>query len=515
MLAVNQINAKTQIIEPKTHSTLETVFALVQPQPFDPIRFNTELIAATNTDLRAVPAQIQHICNKAFYQGFFFQGDSENTANETQSTAAQLDQTITAFISTIQQSQHHNLLEPLILKQVMQSQYAQISLKVGGQNGARFSKGIFNTFTLLRLNTGKFVHLTNSLHFETCSQIEKQFQLNLSRFKAAINRQTQVKIVLGRGGQGKVRLGLFAHHKQQTLQPIAIKKITQQQDAHQEILNANTLRSNYIPQFYGFTAAKKNHVVEKYYLAYQLIDGGTGLAYAHKIQGMKQNQPNTFEQAVIHAAKQYTLAVLSIHAQGYAHSDIKLENFLHSTNGEVYITDLGFAHQQLDNFNGGTCSFCPPETDSWRYNAQLHDSFSLGICLLALMYGGVHQLQDSVLLTSSPQRFGLGQKFTLTKSKTLNPYGQKIFQGLENTSHIKINRLIDVIIKLLDKNPAKRLTVLAAGDFFTKNNVTLNKPQLEHESTQALSTFEALEACQARTTTPNNSELSFLLQGIN
>lgn len=488
--------------------SMESLFALIKPVPIS----NQSLLAIETADLRSVPQHLRHVCNQVFYQAFFFLGmEPKITGEDVNDIHSQVADYISQLPSNIQPPKTNKACTNAVINQVLKSQHAQMPGRVGGLLGAKFPKDCNLTpYTLLRLNTGHFVHLTNSLDASAKSFIETRFQLNLDPFtKTTPNPTRDLRIVFGKGGQGKVRLGIMAPNNTQNtdIKPLAIKKIATKQHAHREIENALALQSTYLPEFLGFTEAKKDNIVEKYYLAYQLIDGGDGIKNAKRIARLSESTPNEHEQEVIQTAKEYAKAVLSIHKQGYSHSDVKLDNFLHSTSGDIFINDLGFAHSRLHAFAGGTQTYLPPETHSTIYDAQKHDSFSLGVCFLALIYGGPNKLDNELILTSSPQRFGRTQDFRLTNMSN-NQYRR--FDGVKNTKALKVNNFLDIVIQLLDVNPNQRLSVQKACDYF--DQLDLANPLSSDDETA--SKADSMEALGARTSIPDHSEFAGMLQGI-
>ena len=88
-------------------------------------------------------------------------------------------------------------------------------------------------------------------------------------------------------------------------------------------------------------------------------------------------------------------ALEHLHARSVVHRDVKLENWLTFSNGRIKLTDFGLSYtyadeRRHDNINGfvGSISYCAPEILSRTvYNGFLLDSWSVTVCLFAMVTG--------------------------------------------------------------------------------------------------------------------------------
>lgn len=87
-------------------------------------------------------------------------------------------------------------------------------------------------------------------------------------------------------------------------------------------------------------------------------------------------------------------ALVHLHRVGYAHRDVKLENWVIARSGEVMLIDFGFAQPLQEPYEAmcGSEHYIAPEL--WRASGgtparidlSLADLWSLGICLYALLF---------------------------------------------------------------------------------------------------------------------------------
>jgi serine/threonine protein kinase len=84
-------------------------------------------------------------------------------------------------------------------------------------------------------------------------------------------------------------------------------------------------------------------------------------------------------------------AVSHVHSSKIAHLDIKLENWL-IVDGVVKLSDFGLSclqdHDHLLQGRIGTRRYCAPEMlEGFPYDGFLSDTWSLGVCLFAMLSG--------------------------------------------------------------------------------------------------------------------------------
>lgn len=143
---------------------------------------------------------------------------------------------------------------------------------------------------------------------------------------------------------------------------------------------------------------------------------------------------------ILHIFRQVLSAVLYMHRQGILHRDIKDENIVIDEHYNIWIIDFGSASLipladggYFSRFNG-TVSFAAPEVGygSGRYNGLKAESWTLGVLLYTMAFkrapfvsGQAARLETLVIPTNSPNSRELA--------------------------------MIDLIRKLLEKDPSKRL----------------------------------------------------------
>lgn len=81
-------------------------------------------------------------------------------------------------------------------------------------------------------------------------------------------------------------------------------------------------------------------------LVIELLSGGELFDYLVSRQRLAEREARTF-------ARQIISAVEFCHGRGIIHRDLKLENLLLDSNGDIKITDFGFSNIKLDD---GLCN---------------------------------------------------------------------------------------------------------------------------------------------------------------
>ncbi|KAK3592808.1 hypothetical protein CHS0354_009252 [Potamilus streckersoni] len=121
------------------------------------------------------------------------------------------------------------------------------------------------------------------------------------------------------------------------------------------------------------------------YIVMELAQGGDLL------DKITEEGPLSKEQAQ-KIFKQIVEAVEYMHRQNMAHRDLKLENILLDSEGNVKVTDFGFSKtvnkNELSNTFCGSAVYTAPEIlKGEAYNAFKADVWSLGVILYGLVYG--------------------------------------------------------------------------------------------------------------------------------
>eukprot|EP00928_Gymnodinium_smaydae_P080972 TRINITY_DN64562_c0_g1_i1.p1 TRINITY_DN64562_c0_g1~~TRINITY_DN64562_c0_g1_i1.p1 ORF type:complete len:581 (-),score=160.95 TRINITY_DN64562_c0_g1_i1:115-1779(-) len=148
------------------------------------------------------------------------------------------------------------------------------------------------------------------------------------------------------------------------------------------------------------------------------------------------------EQLAADTTYQMLLAVAYLHANGVAHRDLKLENFLYESkdSDHLKLIDFGFAkfwdrNKKMEQACGSV-HYVAPEVLAHSYTDQA-DLWSLGV----IVY---------MLLTGSPPFHGTDDE-VLKKVKACRPHWSSRFKTLSETSQ-------DFVRKLIVLDPAERLT---------------------------------------------------------
>jgi calcium-dependent protein kinase len=149
------------------------------------------------------------------------------------------------------------------------------------------------------------------------------------------------------------------------------------------------------------------------------------------------------------------------------HRDLKPENILIDANGKIRIIDFGLSKYYIQGMTlkeiVGTPSYMAPEVTTGEYGPEC-DLWSVGIIMFRMLYG---KLPD----------FGSGKEEILKRLRT----GKfKILENEENSFFS--NECKDLLEKLLEKNPSKRIKVKEALEsrWFSRKNKE-NAPEWVYE----------------------------------
>jgi serine/threonine protein kinase len=336
--------------------------------------------------------------------------------------------------------------------------YLKNSPEIAIENGVYISKKDFDLENTLVISAHTFdvYALTNTLSMKDIMKLSQKYpEMGLP----AVTRLDQkLKYIIGEGGFGKVR---FAKNLS-TGNYVAVKKITQLKAAKSEIDSYSAVGNgkNLVRLYTHATVINKNNQ-EKSYLFIEFIQGGDGKKYCEKIENdininAQQNPEDAKELKRI--SKEYLASAAELHTKGVFHCDIKPENFLHATNGDIKIIDYGLYTTNKYKIGGGTIYFACPEMfpdlgNTHLYDAQKHDSFSLGLCLLEQAVVFEKRDTQKKLIDS----LGNSHAVKIYPIQIKNRTGIH-FSGFKNTQILAGRNIDEVIMKLMDKDPAKRIT---------------------------------------------------------
>lgn len=264
------------------------------------------------------------------------------------------------------------------------------------------------------------------------------------------------KFMLGKGAFGKVRLA----RNLETGEFVAVKKFSSRENAMQELKEfaiigqgkglATTLGHAHIQQ-----TNKKGQHIEKSYVFLPLSNMGSGVEASQKLQSMKKTDPAGAEKELNRIAFNYTEHLATLHAKGLVHRDIKPDNYLHSSDGSIKLSDFGFVDQGDDASKYskryvGTPGFIPPEMTTSEYSGTKHDAFSLGVTLLEMKLGTmVDQYRGNHLTVGN-------RSFKLSLDESGNCWGTNLKHP--DLANMKYETLDEVITGLLSRDPKLRLT---------------------------------------------------------
>ena len=188
----------------------------------------------------------------------------------------------------------------------------------------------------------------------------------------------------------------------------------------------------------------------KHCLIYEFVDGVTLLDYANE-----QGPLNEFEIQTI--LGQIVSALYYLHENCHViHRDLKCENILIDKNRTVRIIDFGFSCSGKEKIHSTICGspayIAPEMICNSNYNYPV-DVWSLGVVLYAISYGFL-PFYDPNINTSMEKIVNEQPEFPNTVSFLLR----------------------DLISKMLEKDPAKRITLkgIMEHKFFTRGNFGQN-----------------------------------------
>lgn len=300
--------------------------------------------------------------------------------------------------------------------------------------------------SVVRSSNGQLYELINSPTAAQRDLLQKlQLQVEEGSFK------------LGEGSFGKVRLARNMH----TGDIVAVKKFISRIDAeneikeHKRIGQGKGLSTMLDYAHVNIVGQKRGQPTRKSYVFLPLSNQGNGKNAAEKIASLLLENPQLAEQKLKNIDFNYAEHIATLHKKGFAHRDIKPENYLHSTNGEILLTDFGFAtpingKQPNPYADAGTPRYLPPEYLTSRYDPIKHDAFSLGLTMLETKLGNLPDDLAQAHLTIN------GRSFSLTADE----------RGLclgTNLQHPDLNKMKyetrdEVIAGLLSYDPQTRLT---------------------------------------------------------
>lgn len=241
----------------------------------------------------------------------------------------------------------------------------------------------------------------------------------------------EVLTVLGKGAYGKVQLVRHKGDGQVYAMKSLSKKLLVEFDLlGRTIVERNTLlRANHP----FITAARYSFQSEtKLFLVLEYVPGG-------ELFSRLSEERKFSETRVKYYAAQLILAVGYLHSIGVLHRDLKPENILVDKDGYLKITDFGLVKEKMTG-NQKTATFCgtadyiAPEMILGKSYDKAVDWWSIGILIFEMLYGypPFYDQNTNAMYKS------------IVRDKVEFPPG-----GSEE--------VVDLISKLLEKDPSKRL----------------------------------------------------------
>ena len=243
-----------------------------------------------------------------------------------------------------------------------------------------------------------------------------------------------ISSTIGYGNFSKVKLGYHSI----TNEKVAIKILKTNSDLEEierisrEIKILSILKNNYIIQLYEtITNEKKVYIIMEYIKGKDLSDL------------INDNKSQITENLISYYFRQLISCIEYIHTLGIAHRDIKPENILISSyNNKIKLIDFGlsnsYKHGDLLNTPCGSPCFAAPEMlDGKKYNGLYTDIWSTGVVLYFMLSRGELPFNEE------------------DRTKLYNKIKKCEFNMPNNISDIGK----DIIMKLLERNPNKRIKI--------------------------------------------------------
>ena len=248
---------------------------------------------------------------------------------------------------------------------------------------------------------------------------------------------------LGTGSFGRVQLvrhiptgRYFALKKLRKTEVIRLKQIEHTNSERKLLVSARN--HPFLVQMYG-TTQDAGYL----YVLMEYVSGGELFSLLRKVKTL----PNFVAQFY---AAQVILAFEHLHSQNIIYRDLKPENILITRDGNIKIVDFGFAKEVPDQTWTlcGTPDYLAPEIILSKGYGRAVDYYALGILIYEMLAGfppfyheNHMKLYDNIVHAEA--RF----------PSSFDPIAK------------------DLVIKLLEKNPAKRLGVQAGGISDIKNHI--------------------------------------------
>ncbi|KAG0283378.1 hypothetical protein BGZ96_012261 [Linnemannia gamsii] len=198
--------------------------------------------------------------------------------------------------------------------------------------------------------------------------------------------------------------------------------------------------------------------------------------------------------------QQMILGIEYLHEHDIIHRDIKPDNLLRSGDGTVKIVDFGVSEMfnkkgdDLTKKSAGSPAFMAPELcrhDHGEVSGRATDVWSMGVTLYCIRYGTLPYVSESIL---EMHRVIREEDYQIPNEETEDP------------------RFVALIHKLLDKDPAKRITIeqLRTDPWVTNNE---REPLISKDENTANAVTEVTEE-DLRSAVQKISSLATVIKAI-
>jgi len=250
-----------------------------------------------------------------------------------------------------------------------------------------------------------------------------------------LNERYQIKATIGGGGMANVYLAKDIILERE----VAIKVLRLEYANDEEFIarfdreaqSATSLSHPNIVNIYD--VGEEDHIL---YMVMEYVEGMTLKEY------IQRNGPIEVQEA-LDIMKQVTIAIAHAHANDIVHRDIKPQNILIDTYGQVKVTDFGIAialsATALTQTNAvlGSVHYLSPEQARGGMATKKSDTYSLGIVLYELLTGR--------LPFSGETPVSIALKHLQSDTPSVKRFNQNVPQSVEN-----------IVLKATAKDPFHR-----------------------------------------------------------
>jgi len=286
-----------------------------------------------------------------------------------------------------------------------------------------------------------------------------------------VNQEFELEKLLGQGMGGEVWM---AHTK--AGQRVVLKKMPKKTSnfdrrrVEKEIKATSSLMHDHIIKYLAHFETN-DHV----YMVLEYLDG-VDLFACMKMRNYRLLKEQTIKKVL----KQIIDAVLFCHERGVVHRDIKLDNVISDTRGNIKLIDFGlceFVNSKETLLRGwvGSLEYAAPEIlHRIPYSGFKSDVWSMGVLLYSLLYGEFPFLMEDFL--------NKGVHPPIAWPDEERPFGQKPIRAVSRVAK-------DLVKKMLNSDPKTRISLqdVSQHEWFA-NTISLSSPSMtgSYESREAM-----------------------------